>query len=356
MAKLFLHAGGYKTGSTAIQAYLMENRAVLAERGLVTPSAGADKGGRHLPLVRTIVGEEVSPKVARTPELLMKELAATPEHDVVISCETLEAQLPAALPFFRSLGRELQVVLYVRNQPQKLNSGYVQEARMLRARHSFLDSVTRALIDTRLRYSAWLTRPDISADEITFRPYSGAVRADVVGDFLQTLGVEAGDLPPAVSTRENVSMSAVGVAALRMLSRWSFDEALLVKVKARNEIVALIEQEDAALGLPPFQGFDAVLFDHITRNFHGDNQWFAQEVWGTSWADQFGDDLVPLDQPNEIDVDGDETALLGEAQRVYEKARELFDELAQEDNEDLDDLPDLGFILERKVERLRTAD
>jgi hypothetical protein len=356
MAKLFLHAGGYKTGSTAIQAYLMENRAVLAERGLVTPLAGADKGGRHLPLVRTIVGEEVSAKVARTPDLLIDELAATPGHDVVISCETLEAQLPAALPFFRSLGRDLQVVLYVRNQPQKLNSGYVQEARMLRARHSFLDSVTRALIDTRLRYSAWLVRTDLTADEITFRPYSGAVREDVIGDFLTTLGVPRADLPPPASTRENVSMSAVGVAALRMLSRWSFDEALLVKAKARNQIVEIIEQEDAALGLPTFQGFDAALFEHITRNFHGDNQWFAQEVWGTSWADQFGDDLAPLDQPNEINVDGEETTLLGEARRVFAKARELFDQLAQEDNDDLDDLPDLGFMLERKVDRARAAD
>ena len=356
MAKLFLHAGGFKTGTTAIQEYLNENRTLLAERGLLVPEAGADNGGRHLPLIRALTKEEVSRKIAASPEAIVAELAETPERDAVISCEVLESVLPATLPFFRSLGRGLTVVLYVRNQPQRLNSAYAQEARMLRAEHSFFDSVTRALMDIRLRHSSWLSRTDVQASEIVFRPYAGAVRSDVIGDFLTTLGVDRAGLPSTETTRSNTALSAIGVAALRMLSRWAADRALTVKAGERNVIIEMVEEADAAFGLPPFQGFDTAAFDYVVRNYHGDNQWFAQQAWGRSWAEVFADDLSPLDHPNEIDIDGERTPELRQARELFHAIRVKYMETARVADEEPDELPDLGFMLERKIDRGRAAD
>lgn len=356
MAKLYLHAGGFKTGSTAIQEYLKANRAHLAERGLLVPEAGADNGGRHLPLVRALTQEEVSRKVAASPEAVAAELAAAPDRDAVISCEVLENVLPATLPFFRSLGREVTVVLYVRNQPQRMNSAYAQEARMLRAEHGFLDSVMRTLMDSRLRHSSWLARADLDPGEIMFRPYAGAIRSDVIGDFLATLGIDRTGLPSTEATRSNTALSAVGVAALRMLSRWAADRALTVKVPERNAIVELVEEADAALGLPPFQGFDPAAFDYVVRNYHGDNQWFAQQAWGRSWTEVFAADLVPLDSPTEIDIDGERTPELRQARDLFHTIRVKYMETARVADEEPDELPDLGFLLERKIDRGRAAD
>ena len=356
MARLTLHAGGFKTGSTAIQAYLLANRDAIGAQGILLPATGADRGGRHLPLVRALTSRDVSPRLAAAPAAFAAELARTPDRDAVISCESLEESLVETLPFFRSLGREVRVILYVRHQPPWLNSGYVQESRMLRASNSFADYVVRTVLSDRLRYSTWLSRAAPGTGEIVFRPYAGAVRDDAIGDFLSVAGIDAGSLPPTRDTRRNVSMSAVGVAALRLLARLARARGVAVSVAVRNQIIREAEGADAALGLPPFQGFDAAAFDHVTRQFGGDNAWFAHRIWNRPWTDVFAADLAVAAEPTEIDLDAEPTPEFREARRLFRTLRPRFMAAAEPVGGGGDDLPDLGSLLPRKRGRVRAPD
>ena len=323
MARLFVHIGGFKTGSTAIQAFLRAQRDWFAGQGCHVPIAGMDPGGRHLPLVRALVERGAPPRFARHPQALADELAAVPDKDAVISCETLETSLAKALPYLRGLGRELRVILYVRNQPQRLNSGYMQRSRMLRPDRTILDHAAAMMMSGGLHYSGWLRLPGLAPEELVFRPYTGAVRADVIADFCRTLGLASDDRPASADNQKNVSASAVGVAALRLSARLLTARNLQIDVPTRDAVVAQIGAADAALGLPAYQGFDQATFKHIADHYQGDNAWFADRVWGRDWAEIFAADSVTAAAANAIDLDADDVPDEGlrAARRIVREVR-----------------------------------
>lgn len=322
-ARLYLHAGGFKTGSTAIQAYLARHAAALAQQGLLVPNTGMEQSGRHLPLVKALTGGEPSRQAKAMLSAFASELAQVPEMDALISCERLETHLEEALPFFRSLGRDLIVILYVRNQPQRINSRYVQQARLLRDHGRALDYAEAAMSDPDNHYVRWLDRAELSAQTMIFRPYTGPIRDDVIADLLTTLGVPREGMSQPREVRANGSIGPVGVAALRMVIRLVRSRGLDPPRAIRKRIVTAVEEADARLALPAFQGLDDVAFRRITEHHAADNRRFAQTVWGCAWEDVFARDLNSPSACNEIDLDGDRTAELREARRIFRSVRPL---------------------------------
>src|SRR5919106_1288933 len=127
----YIHVGPHKTGTTSIQRFLQENRTELLKHGYFVPESGNVNGGHH-PIVRQLCGQEVSHHHRWAAAKFVEALANTLCEAVVISSEALEVLLrerECANEFFnriRELNLEPKLVVFPRNQPQLINSRYVE--------------------------------------------------------------------------------------------------------------------------------------------------------------------------------------------------------------------------------------
>ncbi len=90
MPTAHLHAGLFKTGTTAIQAGLLSERAHLAASGLHVARTGQSaETGAHHALVQALAGLQLGPKQADLPERLRAEIDAAGRPDLLVSSEFL---------------------------------------------------------------------------------------------------------------------------------------------------------------------------------------------------------------------------------------------------------------------------
>lgn len=139
---VFLHVGHYKTGSSAIQAFLSDNVANLAQQGFLYPVSGRPRSAptNHAHLSLSLAREHgFNPPAWYGGKLsseeayrqLHKEIASSPLDKVIISSEEF-VQLPlrqnheAALAALRKQfdGYDLQILFYIREPLSLLRSWY----------------------------------------------------------------------------------------------------------------------------------------------------------------------------------------------------------------------------------------
>jgi hypothetical protein len=89
MKRIFLHAGQPKTGTTAIQYFLGQNREELTRLGYLFPREGLSHIHNHGPLVSDIRGEPASPQHRGSARRLARTLQENPLPNAVISAERL---------------------------------------------------------------------------------------------------------------------------------------------------------------------------------------------------------------------------------------------------------------------------
>lgn len=146
MREIIVHVGPSKTGTTAIQHFLRDNRVSLLQRGYLVPLSGMGPTGAHHPLARVLCGEEWR-------DNQHKEIAAAFKEEqcgrkVILSSEGLFPRLgypEIADRFFANLkvlGLTPRLVLFPRPQPTWLNSVYAQRVKGFRAAMPF-DSTLR---------------------------------------------------------------------------------------------------------------------------------------------------------------------------------------------------------------------
>ena len=225
LPRLWVHCGGYKTGSTRIQELVYEQREELAAQGWLYPAAGLrdddpEVGRRHS---RLVYDHHYHPET--WPELvtaLVAEIRASGAQNVLLSTEAWSRDYaPALLGLVVDALREAEVigevcgVLYVRNRLACARSLYREYVRRRKVRYSF-SSFVRA-------NQVWLDPLAISRDlrtalrggTLLVRPYDSA--GDVAEDFAQVVG-----LPLSVdegARRPNSGLDAVDIEAFRQLNR-----------------------------------------------------------------------------------------------------------------------------------------
>ena len=89
MPTVFLHAGMHKTGTSAFQQFMQDQRHWLLEHGYYVPETGRTKGGAHHLLVRAIAGLPGPPAFADLPSALTKEISEAGQPDLIISSEAM---------------------------------------------------------------------------------------------------------------------------------------------------------------------------------------------------------------------------------------------------------------------------
>ncbi|WP_395644816.1 hypothetical protein [Terricaulis sp.] len=184
MRRLFLHIGWSKTGTTAIQRTLEENRGRLAEAGFTYPGRERHHAALFRTLTRTLPGVNAAREAART----ITEMRAAP-GDLIISSEGF-ASLPAGLVrvFFALPRTRVIVVAYVREQADRFASHYQQQVKADLESRTFAEFAAPLQIDWTPLLDDWAAA--FGRENLIVRTYDD----DVVSDFLDVLGVDAGAL------------------------------------------------------------------------------------------------------------------------------------------------------------------
>ena len=253
---LILHAGTYKTGTTALQWFLWKNRDRLRAAGLYRPATGAGDGpaswGHH-----ALVQGLNRPGGAETWAALAAECAAAGTPRAVISSELFcniraaQALRPVVAAF---AGWEIRTVVYFRRQDRYLESLYnhhVKAAGECDGIEAFAERIAH-----RLDYRGF-----VQVLERAFGPGSTTVRVyepermqgDICADFLATLGIA---MPPGAEAPEralNPGLTRRGLTLmLRANRRYRDDPARLEAIRQKTiQRHAAPPHSDHAILTPP---------------------------------------------------------------------------------------------------------
>lgn len=286
--RLVLHIGTDKAGSTAIQSHLALNRSWLGRRHCYVPLVGLGSNNGHAQLFQQ-ADAELWVELAEEVQTAVSEGA----QQIVLSWEglnffnaqalaTLQENLPA-LP--------LKIVIYVREQAEIVQSGFLQEIKRLantcpittfqsktlilrlrqqrRARYP----VTRDYYRLARRWEKAFPQPDMAVRLFSKDHLRGG---DVIEDFLYCLGLE-------LST-DFVRLEGPGNPSLDAVSGYLIDQMRQLGVP-RQELEQLV---DVALSVNAHIASEDRFFldqhtvDGIRRHFDGSNRKLASRYLGQS--------------------------------------------------------------------------
>jgi hypothetical protein len=222
----YVHAGTHKTGTTAIQRFLADNRERLATEGLYYPRAGWLNSS--LPGHHNVVSELAGDRRAGTLGAVATEIARAAPRIACLSSENFEYlhvrsdALVALRDAIVAIGYQPRIVLYVRPQHEYLESLYAELAKHGMQR-SFASVLGDVLGEGVVRYhGTWAFRFDYAklasrfadvfgADAVIVRTYrDDGAAASIVRDFLDAIGFQTA--ASGVEYRyENVRLTTGGV-------------------------------------------------------------------------------------------------------------------------------------------------
>lgn len=306
----FLHAGGHKTGTTALQFYLHQNRGALLQAGYLVPKGGMSGRGAHHKLVRSIAGLPVPNDHQDCVRQLKEEVYQTQAPHLIVSSEFIERLLmfpdktSTLIELLEQLGYRVHVVYYVRNQIQLLNSQYAQVSKSYALDLPFERFIHGNIARKSRSFLTILSSLDSLKIDRTIRPYTDSVRKQgIARDFLEC--IELGGFSTGhkeVRTNESVGPVSVqaarlsadaipgGVRTLGQLQAAKCSQALRAALKKRR----LVEQA--------YCGLTNDLAERIRHTYEADNEAFANQVWGNSWHDVFAEDDARDYLPNDLNM------------------------------------------------------
>ena len=264
---LYLHIGRPKTGSTALQRFLLRNAAGLMENGVLYPATGRYQMASHqfVHAYRPDVheGPGVVPVSAEALwQSLAEEQRETGANKLILSSENFWFVDPQQLPSALDENYKVRVVAYLRRQDNVLVSSFCEEVK-----GDGLDLDTDiagyATDPERLRlldyYSVLAPWGDRFGDaQVHVRVYESLPEGGIAEDFLQFLGLEGGNFS-ALSRPANPSLP---YDVLRILSSVS---GLGLGQVPRRQFVAALQEASSNLDADP--RFDAAgLFGHELRD------------------------------------------------------------------------------------------
>jgi len=229
--KLVLHIGTGKTGTTAVQTHLYANRAWLAQRGICVPGTGLGRDNGHASLLGTLDGGELTRLAAE-----LRAARAAGQHTAIISWEGMGFYRRADI---QRLARGLRwddvhVLVYLREQADIVQSGYLQELKTGPQRFGIADFSAGA--PGRARLAALLYRYAVKWDyarllrnwaralpglRFIAREYRPQLLAggNVVDDVLAALGTAADAGFTRTRNTSNLSLDVESAVILNALDR-----------------------------------------------------------------------------------------------------------------------------------------
>jgi hypothetical protein len=286
--RVLLHIGTDKTGSTAIQQHLYLNRRWLEEQGVYLPREGLGSNNGYAALFET----ENSEGLAR----LSTELAAAERlgfRQAVVSWEGLSTFGSGRIKRLRDAfaGQELSLLVYLREQADILQSGYLQQVKFLI--HLLPLSAFESPRGPGQRIRSWRARTDPSRDyfrllerwrralapaDMSVRIFDSALlhKGDVIDDFLLQLAIQPDANFVRLSSASNVSLD---VETAVLVNRWQ-EEGVSAAVLTRRIDASLSILAAGARGEKYFLSTEVV--SGVRAHYRRSNQRVAQHYLGDS--------------------------------------------------------------------------
>lgn len=234
MARLTLHIGGRKTGTTAIQNTLWKNRGLLAKQGIVYSEvtghpnhedfAAAFHGLLDRPAHRRLgITNESARETHRAAvlERLADEIASRPDADFIISSEQMLGEFLSAegvgsmANALRPLFDDILVLCWLRNPVDYLVSSYSTELKTGRRNHRFRAGDAGKEPSLRSVLEPW--RQNFGNTEFRYYRQDLLRDGDIVGEFAEAAGFS---LPDGLEKGPgNPSLDLSKLEMLRLMNR-----------------------------------------------------------------------------------------------------------------------------------------
>ena len=222
MPTFYVHIGTHKTGSTALQNYLHNNRTELSNSGILYPEAGLHGTGHHS--IAWSAAREERELLAKYFQSIRVEAEKIKAQKIILSSE--EFEFVPGLDTLRScLPADTQIILYCRRPDRYLESEFNQHVRMYDLR--FVGDIYRFLFRvnfmTRCDYLAICKKwgSAFGPKNIHLVSYDNARKTDsLYKTFHSAVGINDSDkLSQPNKSELNLGMTAPGIYYLSRLNQ-----------------------------------------------------------------------------------------------------------------------------------------
>ena len=281
--KIVLHIGWHKTGSTAIQKFLCENRQALLDRfGVLYPETGMFTVAHHLvawslqePLIDPwALSIGFHEKAEDLFSGIFHEAKTRGANTALISSE-------AFVPSFSSVrldrlaqllaGHEIHVMVYVRRQDRAVESFYGQVVRQFESRSPLEFEPYIAHLDRWLDYTAVLDAWKQAIPGVIVEPRvydrSRFPQGNVVADYLAAIGL---DMPVAVAVDEGDVNASLSPLSIRALAR--INATYQLNKEVHEKVVTLLHEIDAGEDTLQAGFFDSKARMAYLKQFESSNE------------------------------------------------------------------------------------
>ena len=308
MRHCILHIGGYKTGSSAIQQLLMENRALLEERGILYPLRGITTGTQRNLLYEWTKPEAFDPEQP-TWAWLERTIKQSDCDIVLLSSEDFSvlpnfSRVPARIHhFFHRLGMTVHVFAFFRPQHHLLNSMYAQRIRLLNTSQTFRFWVSREQRKTIYYYRSIANLWDRGEDFfVTALPFTYDVKyAGALPRFITAAGLSDRLSDTALArcwNRRNRTPGPKTVEVFRRLARRGGRERYWAYLHQIRRFV-LTEGWNRGWDKTPFNAVNDALRHRVTQRFKLNNAHLANIYFEDTWENTFALELTETLSVNE---------------------------------------------------------
>ena len=204
----------------------------------------------------------------------------------------------------RELNLEPKLVLFPRNQSQRINSSYSSVVRTFRRSEpfeAFVQGVTQGFV---FRYLPLIELADAHDAELIARPFTRKTIAHgIVPEFLHAIGLDRSQFRETnVRRNEAAGPFTVSVArgVLRSINGTGKQLKWLQAVRCKTKLAAYLEEN--RLADAGYCGLTTALARQIEGELRPDNDVFAQRVWGRPWAEIFAADIGQEFTPNDFEM------------------------------------------------------
>lgn len=336
MSRFIVHFGAHKTGTTAFQFFLQENRDALRQVGLFLPELGKQQAGNYRGLARAMGGEfEQHPaRQDRLMEPLQPVLQPEFNEDVLISSEYLSTNnfrpyLCDFAKYIDSLGFRKIAILVIRDQIGWFNSRMSQKRKMLHeTTHSFQQRVEEMMEKNE---GCWISLihqlEDFGFDVFTLAYNKPFLEQGVVSSLFRTnaLSRYGADIKFIEPSHHNATFGAKHQILADLIRDYVTSQLGISTHKIdRNAMRVIMTEEFDGKNITDvaFNGFSPEFQKHVKRHYRRGNEKVAATYFKTDWEEIFPESVLPEVSPESIaDLSHEEQRLLKDiALKVVERA------------------------------------
>jgi hypothetical protein len=311
MTRIIVHAGQPKTGTSSIQEFLVQNREEFLKLGYLFPVSGATINGNHAHLVRRMVGLTVPPRHEACLDEFLDEIRQHPGRNVLISSEstwgffTNGRSHQDIVKFLHQISNEIELILYVRDDAEQINSAYGQMVKTFFEGSDFESFTIDRVKRNKVYYPRLLDATSSEHVSLTARPFNKELqKRGVIRDFVSLLGF-SGDEFKNLDHRVNETIGPIGIAIAREVMRRIAEMQQKISDRQRGALqrALLRHLSGGDMSEPSYCGMNDGLRRYVRENLAPEQDEFAKSVWKNSWEEIFGQDSRKNNEFNLIQAD-----------------------------------------------------